>query len=508
VEFYDVNLPRQVSSAATLEHFSRHLTDEQRRALTLTQAEIFARLPAEQALAQFPQQTHLDELSVPVEYHFAPGEARDGAILKVPLVALPALTRTAVDAAIPGLALPRVEALLRSLPKDARRNLIPIAATAAQFLADNASLVADAVQLKAWLKERRGIAEGLLRFEPDMVPAHLTVHLAVMQGDREMAQGTDLAGLRRQCAIAGRAELDREARAGYGILGDWRHFAADELPVQVSLDLPQGAITLFPALARRQSALQVRFEYSLAESQRHTRDGAVRLARIVLERQTKDLAKSIASNVPLSLSASPYMSGDALADTLLQLGVRAACFGEADPPRTRAGFDTAVDRGRERLYPCVEEISGLMAAWLRDAAEIRQLLDQPRVRLLSTAVDESRQHLRRLFEPAVLQLSPIDWLRQLPRYLKAELRRWQRNSARGGEPAQVHKELEQWSLRHEQLKAQLDAELRWIPQLDELRFWIEEYRVSLYAQELKTLGPISAARLQQRAADIESWLNR
>jgi len=58
------------------------------------------------------------------------------------------------------------------------------------------------------------------------------------------------------------------------------------------------------------------------------------------------------------------------------------------------------------------------------------------------------------------------------------------------------------------LEKQLGAELRWSPKIDELRFWIEEYRVSLYAQELKTLAPISAARLEQRAADIEAWLGR
>lgn len=102
----------------------------------------------------------------------------------------------------------------------------------------------------------------------------------------------------------------------------------------------------------------------------------------------------------------------------------------------------------------------------------------------------------------------MEWLRQLPRYLKAEQRRWQRNSARGGEPKQIAGELQEWSARHHSLEQQVDAELRWTPKLEELRFWIEEYRVSLYAQELRTLGPVSAARLAQRAAEIEAWLRR
>jgi ATP-dependent helicase HrpA len=96
----------------------------------------------------------------------------------------------------------------------------------------------------------------------------------------------------------------------------------------------------------------------------------------------------------------------------------------------------------------------------------------------------------------------------VPRYLKAEQRRWQRNAVRGSESGQIARELEQWSARHEDLEKRVAAELRWTPKLTELRFWIEEYRVSLYAQELKTLGPVSAARLNARAAEIDSWLSR
>jgi ATP-dependent helicase HrpA len=107
-----------------------------------------------------------------------------------------------------------------------------------------------------------------------------------------------------------------------------------------------------------------------------------------------------------------------------------------------------------------------------------------------------------------LESLSADWLRQLPRYLKAEERRWQRSAARGGEPAHIARELRGWSARHQQLAAEVGAEMRWIPQLDDLQGWIEEYRVSLYAQELKTLGSISAARLEQRAAEIDAWIAR
>jgi ATP-dependent helicase HrpA len=505
VEFYDTHLPRQVSSAASLEHFNRHLSPQQRAALTLSAERIFARLPTPTALAQFPEETRVEALTVAVEYHFAPGESRDGANLKVPLLALPSLTRAALDAAIPGLAAPRIEALLRSLPKDARRSLIPVAATAAAFLGETPGAAADATHLRTWLKERRGIPEALLRFDTSAVPVHLTPQLTVIQEGREIARGTDLPKLRRECAAAGRAELDRQARAAYP--GNWRRFELDQLPARVPLTLEQGTIWVFPTLAKRESGLHVQYEWSAEEAEHAWRDGSVRLARLILERQSRDLAKVLGSSVALLLRASPYLTSDALIDALLQLTIRCACFA-AEPPRTRPEFAAAVEQGRERLYPCLEQMSEMISSWLKEASEVRQTLDDSRVRLLAAGAEETRQHLKRLLDFTTINTASLDWLRQLPRYLKAEQRRWQRNAVRGNESSQIARELEQWSARYSDLEMRLAAEMRWTPKLSEFRFWIEEYRVSLYAQELKTLGAISAARLEARAAEIDAWLSR
>ncbi len=514
VDFYDRALPRQVSSAATLEYFTRHLSLLELRALTLDAQHIFAREPDAQALAQFPERASLDSLSIPVEYRFAPGEARDGAILQIPLLALPGLTRAVVDAAVPGLAAPRIEALLRSLPKDARRNLIPIGDAAAQFLASAndgtgaAAVTADLPGLKRWLKEQRGIPEPLLRFDIAAVPVHLMPQLAVAADGREIAQGRTLAELRRASAAAARTELERRARADYGLVGGWRRFEFDALPETVPLTLEQGTVWIFPTLLRTNQGLEVRYEWSSAEAQRHWRQAAASLARAMLGSHARDLGKILADNGSLLLAANPYMRSDALIEALLQLAFRRACFDDADAPRTREAYEKAVDQGRARLRECLDEVVAGAQRWLADAREVRRALDAAGSAPAADAVEESNEHLRRLLSADALESTSLDWLRQLPRYLKAEQRRWQRSAARGSESALILQELRGWSARHMSLKNQVGAELRWIPELDQLRHWIEEYRVSLYAQELKTLGPISAARLETRAAEIEAWIAR
>ena len=505
VELYARSLPRQVSSAATLEHLTRHLSGPQRQALTLTPEQIFARAPERERLDQFPNTAAIGGLSVAVDYRFAPGEADDGATLRVPLLALPTLTRAELDAAIPGLIEPRVSALLRSLPKEARRSLIPIGAAAQAFLAGGAPR-ADARAVRSWITHVRGVPESLAQFDLMQVPQHLESRVLVVSGGRELGVGTHLAELRRRFALEARRELDEHARAAYP--GAWRRFEAHELPASQALELEEGPLRVYPALVRSGGGLEVRFEWSAEEAARGYRDGAVALARLTLDRQARDLEKRIGGDAQLLLSAVPYFTRDALVDTLLDLVFRRACFAEEEPPRERAAFEAALDRGRAELHSILEEIATAAAGWFTQARGVRRLLDDPRARVLAEAAQESRAHLERVLDATFLRSLSADWLRQVPRWLRGEERRWQRALARGSEPPAVLAELNEWTRRCDGLADESRAELRQPPELLELRQWIEEYRVSLYAQDLKTVGPVSAARLVERAAALEAWIAR
>jgi ATP-dependent helicase HrpA len=193
---------------------------------------------------------------------------------------------------------------------------------------------------------------------------------------------------------------------------------------------------------------------------------------------------------------------------LLQLSCRRACFADAEPPRRREAFESAVDRGRADAHEMLEQAIAEVGGWLTEARNVRRLLDDPRARGYAKAAEETRVHVAELLRPQRLQMLPSDWLRQVPRHLKAEERRWQRILARGGESPQILAELDAWSSRSAALEALAASELRRPPGLEELKLWIEEYRVSLYAQELKTLVPISGPRLAQREAEIRAWFAR
>ncbi len=358
-----------------------------------------------------------------MDYRLAPGEEGDGATLQVPLLALPTLTRAAVDAAVPGLAEPRVEALLRSLPKDARRGLIPIAATAAAFMDFMGAPSTNVQRLADWLKDPRGIPKRLIHFDADAVPAHLTAQLAVLEaisghGPSQRAEPSPEQGLPSElgpipgrsmnwpaaviwesCAVAAPPRLARSSTAtrapclpGSGAVSNWTSWAP-------SHGHRRGAgvrarVSGTRALSRRRAvALRVVARGGRAD----LRTGSHALARSMLERQARDLAKTIASDTPLLLAASPYLHGDALTGTLLHLAFRRACFQDAGPPTTRGAFEAAVDAGRERLYPALAELTASARSWFTEAREIRRLLDDPRARSHAAAAEESHAHLRRLF---------------------------------------------------------------------------------------------------------------
>jgi len=346
----------------------------------------------------------------------------------------------------------------------------------------------------------------LIRFEPAAVAAHLWPRLSVVDAGLQIAAGDDLMVVRRATAARARAALDAAAHAAHPT--QWRRFECEALAANEIIRLAEGVLAVFPTLARAEQGVQVRFEFSAEEAVRSYLFGAVQLARVMLGRQARDLAKRIAEDSALLLAASPYLTGPALVEAVLQTAFRQACFPDGTAPRERAAFEGRVEQARGALSPALDAVCAQWRAWFDEARAVRRMIDDPRARALGAVATESRAYLEQLFGAEALAAAQPDWLRQIPRYLKAEERRWQRLLARRQEPPAILRQLTAWAQRAAQLAARAAAELRRPPQLDELRWWIREFRVSLIAQEQKTLGPVSSARLEQRAAAFEAWLRR
>ena len=505
VACYERRLPPQVSSGATLDRFTRKLDPTGLARLRLGEEEVFARRPDPGALAAFPARAAIGPLAFDVEYRFAPGDPRDGATLRVPAIVLPVLTTPALAAAIPGLARPRVEAWMRALPKDARRRLIPIAATAARFLDEAGPGAATSDALAAWLRSRVGLAADTVGASAGEVPAWLLPRVAVIDADGELACDTDLARLRAVSAAASGAALRRVAAEHHPHA--WDRFEIESLPRTVEIDTPSGPLTLHPALAWDEGMIRVAFERSAEQAVHRHRIGATRLAIRALGRAAREAAREVHEDAPLMLGASPYVEATLVVDGLVAAATRRACFGDDEPPRTRAAFEAGIAAGRARLAAVLTAARASARTLFEAARAVRSIVILPRVGPAAEAAKETQAHLQRLLR-AFLADPPEPWSERIPRYVLAEQRRWRRDPRRGVEPPSVAAAIRAWAERRDRLAAAVEREGGWLGALEDFDWWIEEYRISLVAQEIGTLGTISAERLEARAAGIEAWLRR
>ena len=241
---YERVLPRQISSADALDAWTRRAGAPDIALLELSDEALYAQQPDPQVLRALPESIEVQGLRLGVTYRFDPDHAEDGATLQIPLLLLPGLTRQELERAIPGYELPRIEALLRSLPKHARKNLIPIAESARVFL--EAQHAMPGLRLEDWVTREKGIAAGEVVFAKNGVPDYLTPTLMVVHNGTALANGSDLRTLRQEFSVRAREVLNARSGEHLGQIG--KAGLPDVLPRSTPLPLENGEMTMFPAL--------------------------------------------------------------------------------------------------------------------------------------------------------------------------------------------------------------------------------------------------------------------
>ena len=171
-------------------------------------------------------------------------------------------------------------------------------------------------------------------------------------------------------------------------------------------------------------------------------------------------------------------------------------------------FEAALQRARPRLDACFAQCCEQIRSLLADANALRRLFQDPAVLKRDDLRDESESHMAQLLAPTRWRDVTAGQFRQLPRYLKAALVRWRRLTARSAESGQVLAEMQRWRVEGARVHDAFERQRRWIPELERFGWLVEEYRASLSAQELKTAEAVSPARLQQRVASLQAWLDR
>ena len=533
--FYDQQLPPDVVGGSSLERWWRQELKRQPQLLQLTREELMRHEAAGITTDAFPKTLRLGGVDCAASYLHEPGDAKDGLTVTVPIYALNPVNEDRCEWLVPGMLHAKVLALCKTLHQRPRSRLVPLPDFAAEFC--ELAAFGEGGLIEALLKavrERTQLAVQRNDFKLEQLPPHHFMLLRVVdEHGRQLGAGRDIAALKAELggqartafqALAalkgepGRASVPADARAPGEPTPRARGVVAltSPLPVQAAavaytawtfgelpelMELKKGAQVLvgFPALVDKATHVEIEvFDEPDAAALKH-RAGFRRLVALQIREPLKYLEKNIPDLTRMAALFMPLGTLEELREQLIAVSLDRA-FGAEPLPTDAAGFAARVEEGRSRLNLIAAEVARLATAVLVEhAAALRKLKD---ARPAKDVADDIGAQLQRLVPKRFVLQTPWPALQHLPRYLKGVVMRLDKLRA---DPARDAARLAELRPLEQRWIKRL-ADLRGAPhaRLDEYRWLLEELRVSLFAQELRTPQPVSSKRLDKAWAQIES----
>jgi ATP-dependent helicase HrpA len=505
--FYAKRVPDGIYSVAQLETWLRRLPRAQAKILHMRIDDIVKAAPADDWVERFPEALELNGSRLPLSYAFDPGETDDGVTLAVPVSMIGQVTPGIADRVVPGLLQEKLTALIKGLPKALRRRLVPVPDVVERCLARLPVSDAPLVQtLGQVLKAEFGVVVPEDAWQPDELPDHLRLRVRVLdpRAERTLAVSRDLSALHRE--FAGRDVAATPVAGGVGEtrLADWTCGVLPEENVEQAGGV---RMRVYPALVDRRDHVELQQLDNLASARIAHRAGLCRLLMLVEAKSARNLRRQIDAAQAMRLhyaKVPPPPFGEApedepdLLDQVTALAFDEAFIDDAWIIRDPEAFARCRATGRTRLGPALQSLAHRIAEILERAHRLRAALAGTRQQAWRASVEDMQQQLRGLVYRGFLRDTDPARLVHLPRYLDGIGRRLEQLSldARRDDArlAEIQPLQRQWTERQAQVLARGQRD----PRLEEIRWMLEELRVSLFAQTLKTAHPVSVKRIRKR----------
>ncbi len=481
--FYDARLPQGVHNGADFERWRKDAERGEPRLLHLSREDLMRHEAAGITTENFPHEFALGANRFALEYHFEPRSPRDGVTLTVPVALLNQVPAVRCEWLVPGLLKEKVQALAKSMPQRLRHKLGPLAGFAQAFAAAvPPSDTPLALALARYIRAEFNLEVPADAFRPDSAPPHLQMNFRVIdEHGRQLGLDRNLAALKRELAAHSESALREEVQAEPGE----RHTAWTCGDLDELMEIRRGGQTLvgYPALEDSGDAVVLQVFDSPEKARAVHREGVKRLLAIAFRERLRELERSLARDVALGAHQDDLIAA-ALERTFLA----------ASLPMSQADFARRVAEGRNRFNLIAQELQRLAAAILAEHALLQKRIAAAH-KAFPQAAEDVRGQCARLLAPHWLARTPWERLQHLPRYLKAAAARFDKLRADPARDAQRAAELAplEQAWRREVAARSRYGELS--PELEQFGWLLEELRVSLFAQELRTPVPVSAKRL-------------
>jgi ATP-dependent helicase HrpA len=503
--FYDRLIPPDLYSGAAFDKWRREAERETPRLLYLQREDLMRHEAAGVTSEAFPHQLRLAGVDYGLAYHFEPGSPRDGVTLTVPLAQLNQIPLARCEWLVPGLLREKVVQLVKTLPQRLRAKLVPVPEFAAEFVAQvppsDKSLV---LALIHFVLQSRGLnARGWEitpdAFRPDALPAHLSFNFRLLdENGRQLGMSRNLNELRAEWGREARHEFSElhETPGEYAGMRDWTF---GELPELMEVSVGGGQRVLgYPGLVDDGDSVSLRVYDTPAEAQQVHRAGLLRLFMLQFREQLKYLEKNLPGLNQMAMQFMALGTLDELRRQLIDLSCARACLVEPWPTDT-ATFRARCLEAKPRIGLLAQEICRLVGQILSDWQALQKKL--PAFKAFAATVQDINGQLARLLNQRFIIETPFERLQHYPRYLQAIALRLDKLKA-GGAPgaardARLLAELAPLWANYERRAIVLARQGVNDPQLEQFRWLLEELRVQLFAQELRTPVPVSSKRLQK-----------
>jgi ATP-dependent helicase HrpA len=418
---------------------------------------------------------------------------------------------------VPGMRLEKITAVFRALPKAQRKLLVPVPDYAKAALQDLERDVSRLGRLPGfhewlaqWVTQHVGAPVSAADLAALALPDYLRMNIRVLDAnDRVIATGRDLLSIKRKlyganASLSGGTTV-RGARITAHLDGSAEqplHKQWDFGELSASREVERNGLKLvvYPALEDRGTGVALVEARNATAAEVTSRAGLTRLAMLVLPQQARYVSKRMADDRDLVLLSRRLELQHPLADAMTQRSFREAFFPDELPlPRDADAFARRLEEHRAQLSDTADRLALTVTSVFKEWRAVRSGIDSLRPGSFTSAVGDVEAQLRVLLPPDFIEATPRPWLDYLPRYLKAITRRIERLRSNERRDSELAAKVQPFSCAVRALIAE-PALGGPRPEVDQLRWMVEEFRVSLFAQELKTMLRVSEKRLAEQLA--------
>lgn len=490
-EFYEQRLPLSCVDAVSFEAWSKKLDAQQIKNLTLFEQDVLAG-DQHKDTGAYPMSLQVNNQQLALSYVFDPADDADGVSVHIPLAVLNQFSDSDFDFLVPGLLEEKVQALIKSLAKQIRKNFIPVpdfARACTDVLDPRYSLFE---QLSKQLQRMTGVKVEAGDWQVDKIDKHFIMRYCIEDRGVTIASGRSLQALKQDYADKANREFEQQVQHEDSVsrqgLVAW-DFA--ELPAEVRLDQQGRSIRAFPALVDYQDSVAIELFETPEDAGFYHATGIARLLYLRLKEQVKFAGK----NLPhINQSGLMYIAMDtqlALIDDILIAAIF-DCFLSGSLPQNQLQFEQLISERQQHFLAMVNEKAELVYKVLSLHRQVRDLLD--RLTIPQAHVEDIREQLENLVYAGFVRDIDSSHLTRLPAYLQAIIKRLEKSEL---DISQAEKQLplvrSLWG-DYLELSRQDGVSLE---QLNQCRWMIEEFRINCFAQPMKTRVPVSENKIRK-----------